>query len=168
MSRLPAGAATEPALGLDLDAQPRMVEEALGRGEAGSLLIQTDPAEINRLQRLALAGNRLGIPLLFGFDVIHGLRKVNAGSAADVRISGGQARPARAIRTGDVVGWMRLALAWPRRQRQSITHRCRWPRARSSARAPERDAAWSSLAAGMRVPRHSGDHTRRPLAACTR
>ena len=74
--RLPAGAAPEPALGMDPDAQPHMVEEALGRGEVGSLLFVTDPVEINRLQRLGLAGNRLGIPLLFGFDVIHGLRTI--------------------------------------------------------------------------------------------
>jgi beta-glucosidase len=74
--RLPAGAATEPALGMDPDAQPRDVEEALGRGMVGSLLFVTDPAEINRLQRLALAGNRHGIPALFGFDVIHGLRTI--------------------------------------------------------------------------------------------
>src|SRR5205809_307528 len=60
--KLPATAETDPALGVDLDAQPRMVEEALGRGVAGSLLFVTDPAEVNRLQRLALAGNRLGIP----------------------------------------------------------------------------------------------------------
>ena len=32
--------------------------------------------EINRLQRLAVEGNRLGIPALFGFDVIHGLRTI--------------------------------------------------------------------------------------------
>jgi beta-glucosidase len=74
--RLPAGAATEPALGMDPDAQPRAVEAALGRGAVGSLLFVTDPAEINRLQRLALAGNRHGIPALFGFDVIHGLRTI--------------------------------------------------------------------------------------------
>ena len=74
--RLPAGAAPEPALGMDPDAQPHMVEEALGRGEVGSLLFVTDPVEINRLQRLGLAGNRLGVPLLFGFDVIHGLRTI--------------------------------------------------------------------------------------------
>ena len=104
--RLPAGAAPEPALGLDLDAQPRMVEEALGRGEAGSLLFLTDPAEINRLQRLALAGNRLGIPLLFGFDVVHGLRTIfpvpiaMAASWDPVTIERGQsvaAREARAV-----------------------------------------------------------------------
>jgi beta-glucosidase len=74
--KLPATAETDPALGVDLDTQPRMVEEALGRGVAGSLLFVTDPGEVNRLQRLALAGNRLGIPLLFGFDVIHGLRTI--------------------------------------------------------------------------------------------
>ena len=74
--RLPAGAAPEPALGMDPDAQPRAVEEALGRGAVGSLLFVTDPAEINRLQRLTLAGNRHGIPALFGFDVIHGLRTI--------------------------------------------------------------------------------------------
>ena len=74
--RLPAGAEPDPALGVDPEAQPRMVEAALGRGETGSLLFVTDPAETNRLQRLALAGSRLDIPLLFGFDVIHGLRTI--------------------------------------------------------------------------------------------
>jgi beta-glucosidase len=74
--RLPPAADTESALGVDLDTQPRMVEEALDRGEAGSLLFVTDPAEVNRLQRLAVEGNRLGIPVLFGFDVIHGLRTI--------------------------------------------------------------------------------------------
>jgi beta-glucosidase len=53
-----------------------MVEAALARGEAGSLLFVTDPAEINRLQRLAVEGNRHGIGVLFGFDVVHGLRTV--------------------------------------------------------------------------------------------
>ena len=59
-----------------LPSEPATVEAALGRGEVGSLLFVTDPAEINRLQRLAVEGNRLGIPALFGFDVIHGLRTI--------------------------------------------------------------------------------------------
>jgi beta-glucosidase len=74
--QLPPGAEAEPALGLDVAKQPQAVEAALGRGEAGSLLFVTDPAQINRLQRLAVEGNRHGIPLLFGFDVIHGLRTI--------------------------------------------------------------------------------------------
>jgi beta-glucosidase len=56
--------------------QPEQVEAALARGEAGSLLFAREPAEINRLQRLALAGNRHGIPVIFGFDVIHGFRTI--------------------------------------------------------------------------------------------
>ena len=56
--------------------KPSEVEEALGRGGAGSLLFVTDPAETNRLQRLTVEGSRHGIPALFGFDVIHGLRTV--------------------------------------------------------------------------------------------
>ncbi len=72
--RLPAGAAA-PA-DFDADEQPMMVESALREGGAGSLLFATNPVEINRLQRLAIEGNRLGIPVLFGFDVIHGLRTI--------------------------------------------------------------------------------------------
>jgi beta-glucosidase len=72
--RLPAAMEVEPALGLD--AQPTMVESSLAEGGTGSLLFVTDPGEINRLQRLAVEGSRLGIPLLFGFDVIHGLRTI--------------------------------------------------------------------------------------------
>jgi beta-glucosidase len=56
--------------------RPPEVEEALGHGRAGSLLFVTDPAEINRLQRLGVEGNPHGIPLLFGYDVIHGLRTI--------------------------------------------------------------------------------------------
>ncbi|MEY2554269.1 MAG: beta-glucosidase, partial [Ilumatobacteraceae bacterium] len=74
--RLPPGAVAASEMAFDADAQPRMVESALRRGGAGSLLFVTDPAEINRLQRLAIEGNRLGIPVLFGFDVIHGLRTI--------------------------------------------------------------------------------------------
>ncbi|WP_375405669.1 beta-glucosidase BglX [uncultured Amnibacterium sp.] len=73
---VPPEAADDPALGPDVAAQPRAVEAALARGRVGSLLFVTDPAEINRLQRATVEGNRLGIPALFGFDVIHGLRTV--------------------------------------------------------------------------------------------
>ena len=57
-------------------AQGAVVEAALSRGEVGSLLFVTDPAQTNRLQRLTVEGHRLGIPALFGFDVIHGLRTI--------------------------------------------------------------------------------------------
>ncbi|WP_156256889.1 glycoside hydrolase family 3 N-terminal domain-containing protein [Sandarakinorhabdus oryzae] len=52
------------------------VDDRVAAGELGSLLFVTDPARINQLQRLAVEHSRLGIPLLFGFDVIHGLRTI--------------------------------------------------------------------------------------------
>ncbi len=52
------------------------VEEHLARGGVGSVLFVTDPAVLNRLQKQALEGSRHQIPLLVGFDVIHGLRTI--------------------------------------------------------------------------------------------
>ncbi len=96
----------EPSPGdiLSVADQPAVVEAALGRGEVGSLLFVTDPAETNRLQRLAIEGNRLGIPALFGFDVIHGFRTIfpvpiaMAASWDPATIEQGQAIAAREAR----------------------------------------------------------------------
>lgn len=49
---------------------------ALQQGRAGGVLFISDPAAANRLQRHAVEETRLGIPLLFGFDVIHGLHTI--------------------------------------------------------------------------------------------
>ena len=46
-------------------------------GETGSLIYFGDDAELrNAMQKKAVEGTRLGIPILFGFDVIHGFRTV--------------------------------------------------------------------------------------------
>ena len=60
----------------DFMMQPKKVEDALERGDAGSLLFVVNPVLHNRLQHKAIEGSRLGIPLIFGFDVIHGLRTI--------------------------------------------------------------------------------------------
>jgi beta-glucosidase len=46
------------------------------QGRVGSVLWLNDVPEINRLQHLAVEKSRLHIPILFGFDVIHGYRTV--------------------------------------------------------------------------------------------
>ncbi len=51
---------------------PVSFEDHVRRGEVGSFLFVTDPKEINRLQKIAMTEQRLHIPILFGFDVIHG------------------------------------------------------------------------------------------------
>jgi beta-glucosidase len=43
---------------------------------AGSFLFATDPKLINTLQKIALEKTRLHIPLLFGFDVVHGFSTI--------------------------------------------------------------------------------------------
>ena len=46
-------------------------------GEVGSLIYFGDDASLrNAMQKKAVEGTRLGIPILFGFDVIHGFRTV--------------------------------------------------------------------------------------------
>lgn len=52
------------------------VSAEVAAGRAGSLLFVADPVEINRLQHIAVDKTRLKIPLLFGYDVIHGFKTV--------------------------------------------------------------------------------------------
>jgi beta-glucosidase len=59
-----------PGLGTD---KP---EDAIAKGQVGSVLWLTDVKELNRLQHVAVEKSRLHVPLLMGFDVIHGYRTV--------------------------------------------------------------------------------------------
>lgn len=51
-------------------------EEDIRAGRIGSFNGIGDSAVANRLQKIAVEETRLGIPLLFGYDVIHGFRTV--------------------------------------------------------------------------------------------
>ncbi len=50
-------------------------EDDIRAGLVGSLMVQ-DPEKCNELQKIAVEESRLGIPLMFGLDVIHGYRTV--------------------------------------------------------------------------------------------
>ena len=50
-------------------------EDEIRKGGVGSLMVQ-DPVKVNELQKIAVEESRLGIPLIFGLDVIHGFRSV--------------------------------------------------------------------------------------------
>ena len=54
----------------------RVVSGRVSAGTVGSVLFVRDAALANSLQRRAVEDTRLGVPLLFGFDVIHGLRTI--------------------------------------------------------------------------------------------
>lgn len=51
-------------------------DDLIVKGEVGSVLWLIDVKEINRLQHLAVEKSRLHIPIIFGYDVIHGYRTV--------------------------------------------------------------------------------------------
>jgi beta-glucosidase len=51
-------------------------DELIIQGKVGSVLWLSDVKEINRLQHLAVEKSHLHVPILFGFDVIHGYRTV--------------------------------------------------------------------------------------------
>src|SRR5215469_2238780 len=51
-------------------------DDLIVQGKVGSVLWLIDVKEINRLQHIAVEKSRLHIPILFGFDVIHGYRTV--------------------------------------------------------------------------------------------
>lgn len=55
---------------------PEELQRQLAQGELGSLLFVTDPVKINRWQHIAVEQSRLHIPLIFGYDVIHGFRTI--------------------------------------------------------------------------------------------
>jgi beta-glucosidase len=66
-------------------------DEEIRRG-LGSILSVTDPAQIRRMQRIAVEESRLGIPLLFAFDTIHGFRTIfpiplGTGASFDPRVA---------------------------------------------------------------------------------
>lgn len=50
-------------------------EDDIRTGRVGSLMVH-DPIKCNELQKIAVEESRLGIPLMFGLDVIHGYRSV--------------------------------------------------------------------------------------------
>src|SRR5271154_1048075 len=67
----------QPAFSADSDKQ---FAAQLQRGEIGSFLgggeLIESPVMRNKLQRLAVEQSRLGIPLILGYDVIHGFRTI--------------------------------------------------------------------------------------------
>lgn len=110
----------------DFARQPALVEKALDEGAAGSLLFVKNPVLANRLQRKAIAGSRLGIPVIFGFDVIHGLRTILpapialAASWSPETISAGQAIAAREARA--------VGISWTFAPMVDIARDPRWGR----------------------------------------
>jgi beta-glucosidase len=70
------GLGGEPTGGADNLVASSALYERIRQGELGSILNERNTSVINALQRVAVKESRLGIPLIFGRDVIHGYRTI--------------------------------------------------------------------------------------------
>src|SRR5687768_12152172 len=76
-----------PSVGFDVTGPvlSQGVEEKIKQGSVGGVFNTFTPIAVRKLQELAVNSTRLKIPLLFGYDVIHGHRTIfpiNLGLAA--------------------------------------------------------------------------------------
>jgi beta-glucosidase len=67
-----------PTVGFDVTGARlnESVEQKIKNGQAGGVFNSYTPAAVRRLQEIAVTQTRLHIPLLFGYDVIHGHRTI--------------------------------------------------------------------------------------------
>lgn len=85
-------------------------KKRIGRGEIGSLFNVSGAAQTNAIQKLAVEQSRLHIPLLFGFDVIHGYRTIfpvplGLASTWDTALIEQSARAAAREATAEGIRW---------------------------------------------------------------
>ena len=132
-------------------------------GEAGSMLNEVDPERINALQKIAVEESRLGIPILFARDVIHGFRTIMPiplGLAATFDPALVEEGARVAAREATAVG-----IRWTFSPMLDITRDPRWGRIAESS---GEDTYLSSVMAGAMVRGYQGKKYDDPeaMAAC--
>jgi beta-glucosidase len=70
------GIGGEPTGGADNLVASSVLYDRIRQGGLGSVLNERNTSMINALQRVAVEESRLGVPLVFGRDVIHGYRTI--------------------------------------------------------------------------------------------
>ncbi len=159
LAQYSAGTATGPGTGReDFDTM-------ITKGEVGSLLNVTEAAKANRYQHLAVEKTRLHIPLLFGYDVVHGDHTtfpVPLGLAAsfDPALVEQTARMAATEARADGVNWVFSPMV-------DIARDARWGRIVESA---GEDPYLGSAIARAYVHGYQGDDLSSPdaVAACVK
>lgn len=143
--------------------ESKNIEEYIKQGMCGGVFNIRTAEEAMRLQMLAVEGSRLGIPMLFGFDVIHGFRTtfpVNIGMSAswDIQAIERSARIAAEEASAAGVNWAFSPMC-------DISRDPRWGRV--SEGAGEDPYLGSAISAAM-VHGYQGDDlsARNTLLAC--
>ncbi|MFN8430278.1 MAG: glycoside hydrolase family 3 N-terminal domain-containing protein, partial [Spirosomataceae bacterium] len=74
LNQVNGGVLTGPAVANDPGQQGKV--KLLKEGKVGSFLNVVGAAQTKEVQRIAVEESRLGIPVLFGFDIIHGAKTI--------------------------------------------------------------------------------------------
>ncbi|MCB0586306.1 MAG: beta-glucosidase BglX [Phaeodactylibacter sp.] len=139
--------------------------ELLSKGLIGSMLNVTSVEDTRRAQEMVLEKSRLGIPLLFGMDVIHGYRTmfpIPLGEAASWDLEAVELSSRIAAREASASG-----IHWTFAPVVDITRDARWGRIMEGA---GEDPYLGSLVAAARVRGFQGDHldSSYTIAACAK
>ena len=140
-------------------------EDWLRKGWVGSYLGREGAEETNRLQKIAVEESRLGIPLIFGLDVIHGYRTIFPIPLAEAC----SWEPDLARKTAEIAAREASAagLHWTFAPMVDIARDPRWGRI---AEGSGEDPFLGSAFAAARVQGFQGDDLSDPhhLAACAK
>ena len=144
---------------------PISPDDRARRGDVGSFLFVKDPARISELQHIAVEQSRLHIPLIFGFDVIHGLRTiypVPIALAASWDPSQAERAQSMAAREASAFG-----IQWTFAPMLDIAHDPRWGRMMEGA---GEDPYLGARMAEAQVRGFQGDHLGAPghILACVK
>ncbi len=134
-------------------------------GRLGSILNLTEPDRLREVQRVAVEESRLGIPLIFGFDVIHGYK-----TSFPIPLAEAATFDLEAIRVGARVAGREAAAAglhWTFAPMVDVGRDARWGRVMEGA---GEDPWWGSRVAEARVQGFQGDDLTHPesVAACAK
>src|SRR6187402_2391141 len=137
--------------------------EDLKKGLVGSMLNVKGVKDVKALQKIAVEQTRLGIPLLFGFDVIHGYKTISPiplAESASWDLDAIQRSAAMAAEETSAVG-----INWTFAPMVDVSRDARWGRVMEGA---GEDAYLGSRIAEARVKGFQGDFSNKNVLACVK
>ncbi len=139
--------------------------EQIKNGMVGSMLNVKTVKDIRAIQKLAVENSRLGIPLIFGFDVIHGhkiMGPIPLGESASWDLEAIEKAASYAAKEASAVG-----INWTFAPMVDVSRDARWGRVMEGA---GEDAFLGSKIAVARVKGFQGDDLSSPytIAACAK
>lgn len=145
------------------DGQAALKYEHLKKGWVGAMLNVRGVQDVKTLQKIAVEETRLGIPLLFGFDVVHGYKTISP-----IPLAEAASWDIEAIQRSAEIGAAEAAasgLNWTFAPMVDLSRDARWGRVMEGA---GEDPYLSSLIAAARVKGFQGNLSEFNLAACVK